>query len=73
MPSGATLSLNLIGNNPNMSYVFASGFTVGSAGACKWTSARTCSCMRILGLPDELDDEGTVTFSTGVDQDDCGL
>ena len=31
--SSGTLALNLIGNNANMSYVFASGFTVAAGGA----------------------------------------
>ena len=30
--SSGTLALNLIGSNPNMSYVFASGFTVAAGG-----------------------------------------
>ena len=61
MPGGATLSLNLIGSNASMSYVFPNGFTVGSGAAVDVGT----NVLVMLSAYQTLDDEGTVTFSTG--------
>ena len=54
--SSGTLSLNLIGNNPSMSYVFASGFTV-AAGATMAVGANVP-----VEVGSTLSDAGAVTL-----------
>ena len=58
--SSGTLSLNLIGNNPNMSYVFDSAASQWPL-AERWWSVRTCRCW----WSRTLSDAGAVTFSSG--------
>ena len=57
--SSGTLALNLIGNNPNMSYVFASGFTVAAGGTMAVGANVT------VLVESTLSDAGAVTFSSG--------
>ena len=57
--SSGTLSLKLIGNNTSMSYLFASGFTVGAGG----TMAVGANVP--VSVDSTLSDAGAVTFSSG--------
>ena len=57
--SSGTLSLDLIGSNANMSYVFASGFTVAAGGAM------AVGANVAVVVNSTLSDAGTATFSSG--------
>ena len=57
--SSGTLSLKLIGNNTSMSYLFASGFTVGAGG----TMAVGANVP--VSVDSTLSDAGAVSFSSG--------
>ena len=59
--SSGTLSLNLIGNNSSMSYVFPYAFTVGAGG----TMAVGANVQVLLNSQSTFSDAGTVTFSSG--------
>ncbi len=59
--SSGTLALNLIGNNANMSYVFASAFTV-AAGA---TMAVGPNVIVLANSESTFSDAGAMTFSSG--------
>ena len=59
--SSGTLSLNLIGTNPNMSYVFPSGFTVAAGG----TMVVGANVPVVVSQSQTLSDAGKLTFSTG--------
>ncbi len=59
--SSGTLALNLIGNNANMSYVFASAFTVAAGG----TMAVGANVMVLANSESTFSDAGAMTFSSG--------
>ena len=59
--SSGTLSLNLIGNNSNMSYVFPDAFAVDAGG----TMAVGANVQVLLNSELTFSDAGTMTFSSG--------
>ena len=59
--SSGTVSLDLIGNNANMSYVFPYAFTVAAGG----TIAVGANVQVLLNSQTTFSDAGTMTFSSG--------